>query len=57
MKDATLGMATVIKQGCRYLIALIAKTKVSILLEKKTLKEALYYIIYSIYNVTLELSL
>jgi len=29
IKDATLGRARVIKQGCRYLIALIAKIRVS----------------------------
>jgi len=34
------GRARVIKQECRYLIALVAKTKVSILLEEKTLKES-----------------
>jgi len=34
IKDAILGRARVIKQGCRYLIALM-KTKVSILLEEK----------------------
>jgi len=41
IKNATLGKARVIKQGCRYLIALIVKTKVSALLEEKILKEAL----------------
>jgi len=51
MKDATFGRAKVIKQGCRYFIAL-AKTRVSILLEEKILKEALR----SLY-ITLKLNL
>jgi len=36
MKYATLGRARVIKQGCKYFVALIAKTKVSIFLEKNS---------------------
>jgi len=48
----TLERVRVIKQGCRYLIALVIKTKVSTLLEEETLKEALC----SLY-VTLELNL
>jgi len=44
----------VIKQGCRYLIALvIVETGVSALLEEKVLKEAFR----SLYDVTLELQL
>jgi len=35
IKDATLARARVIKQRCRYLIALIVKTKVSNLWKKK----------------------
>jgi len=49
----TLGKARVIKQGCRYLIALIVKTKVFALLEEKILKKALR----SLYDVILELQL
>jgi len=47
----TLGTARIIKQECRYFIVL-AKTRVSILLEEKTLKEALR----SLY-ITLKLNL
>jgi len=53
IKNATLERARVIKQRCRYLIALIVKTKVSILLEEKTLKETLR----SLYDIILELQL
>jgi len=35
IKDATLGRARIIKQGYRYFIALVVKTKVSIFLEEK----------------------
>jgi len=41
------------KQECRYFIALVVKTKVSILLEEKIVKEA----VCSLYDVTLELNL
>jgi len=43
IKDATLESqrVRVIKQGCRYLIILVAKTRVSTFLEEKTLKDAL----------------
>jgi len=53
IKDAIVGKTRGIKQGCRYLIALVVKTKISTLLEEKTLKEALR----SLYDVTLELNL
>jgi len=49
----TLGKARVIKQGCRYLIALIVKTKVFAFLKEKILKKALR----SLYDVILELQL
>jgi len=48
-----LKRARVIKQGCKYLIALVVRTRVSTLLKEKTLKKALR----SLYNVTLELNL
>jgi len=50
---ARVSHKTLIKQECRYFIALVAKAKVSILLEEKTLKESLR----SLYDVTLELNL
>jgi len=53
IRNATLGKARIIKQGCRYLIALIVETKVSVLLEEKILKEAFR----SLYDVILELQL
>jgi hypothetical protein len=53
IKDVTLGRARVIKQGSRYLIALVAKSRAYALLEKEILKEALR----SFHDVTLELSL
>jgi len=53
IKDATLGRARVIKQGCRYLIVLIAKIKVFTLLEGKTLKKARF----AHYMTSLELNL
>jgi len=53
IKDAILGRARVIKQEYRYLIALVVRTRVSILLEEKTLKKALR----SLYDITPELSL
>jgi len=53
IKDAILRRARVIKQEYKYLIALVVRTRVSTLLEEKTLKEALH----SLYDVTLELSL
>jgi len=53
IKDATLERTRVMKQRCRYFIALILKTNVSSLLEEKILEETLR----SLYNVTLELKL
>jgi len=51
IKNAILGKVRVIKQGYRYLIALVIKTKISTLLEEETLKEVLH----SLYDVILEL--
>jgi len=51
IKDATLG-ARIIKQGYRYFIALVVKTKVSTLLKEKNLKEA-----FRSLCITLELNL
>jgi uncharacterized Zn ribbon protein len=53
IKDAKLGRARVIKQGSRYLIILVTKSRAYALLGKETLKEALR----SLYDVTLELNL
>jgi len=52
IKNATFERARVIKHGCRYLIVLVTKTRVSALLEEKILKEALRLL----YNITLELN-
>jgi len=41
IKNATLGKARIIKQGCKYLIALIVKSKVFVFLEEKILKKVL----------------
>jgi hypothetical protein len=53
IKNATLGRARIIKQGRRYLIALVTKTRAFALLEKEILNEALR----SLHDVTLELNL
>jgi len=53
IRNATPGKAKIIKQGCKYLIALIVETGVAVILEEKILKEALR----SLYDVTLELQL
>jgi len=54
IKDVTLGRARVIKQkqGCRYLIVLVVKTKVSTL-EEETFKEPLRLL----YDIILDLNL
>jgi len=53
IKNGIFGKARVIKQGCRYLIALIVETKVSALLEETILKEAFHFL----YDVIPELQL
>jgi len=53
MKNATFGRARIIKRRCRYFIALLEKTRLSTLFEKKIVKEALR----SLYDGILELNL
>jgi len=53
IRDAILGRVRVIKQRRRHIIALVTKTRASILTERAILEEALR----SLYNVTLELNL
>jgi len=53
IKNANLGKGRVIKQECRYLIALIVKTKVSVFLKEKILKK----VFQSLYDIILELQL
>jgi hypothetical protein len=53
IRDVTLGRARVIKQGSRYLIALVTTSRAHALLGNEILQEALR----SLNDVTLELNL